>query len=471
MIGVPHPGVSAYVLGGVDSIMATSHMLRLRIRLHAGSYHREADIALPAHSSLAEFLDELLALCAAPLLTRPWQALTAGGRTIDATVPLSHTGLRDGDSLLLSPQQELPPPVLLDATEALTEETSRAARPVPPLSLAHAAATVSLLALVMVLSPWLPLWGAFLPSTVAAVILTLWAQPLPGVIAAGTACAGASGFLWIYGGQPYQWPAYALFVGILSAAAALTACGFAARGLPTRIIAAASVACFLGLAAVAAWFGLKNLSGTAALTLLLSFLLILFSPRLSTACASLTPPRLPSAGQDLGLSDAPPSSPERMQRHARRARLVYEGIHLGTALVACPCLLIIGLTTRHSPTGVGFSAAVALGFAVVFTLHGLRHPHPIVLWSHIGCALSALGALGTLATVGIVAENRLIITLLIGFLCCACIGMPWWLPRVPAPDPTHLLWWERLESLTIAALFPLCLHLAGVFAFIRGLSL
>ncbi|KQB84282.1 type VII secretion integral membrane protein EccD [Corynebacterium oculi] len=450
--------------------MTISHMLRLRVRLHAGSYRREADMALPAHSSLAEFLDELLALCAAPLPARPWQALTAGGQAIDASVPLSHTGLRDGDSLLLSPQQELSPPVLLDATEALTEETTRSSRGIPPLHLAHTTATASLLALVIILSRWVPLWAAFLPSFLAALLLTLWSRPLPGVIAAGTTCAGTAGFCWIYHGQPHEWLAYALLTGTLATMSALALLGFAARGIPARIIATTGTACFLLLTAVTAWFILRTPSGAAALTLLFGFFLILLSPRLATACAGLTPLRLPSAGQDLGVSDPPPPPPDKADQTQRRARRIYEGINLGVVLASCPALLLVGATAGDS-TGVGFSAAVLCCYALVFTLHGLRHPHPVVLWSHLAAALSALSALAVLSTRAISAGSHLTVTLIVGLLCLAGISMPWWLPSVPTPEPTHVLWWERLESLAIAAVIPLCLHLAGLFAFIRGLSL
>lgn len=445
--------------------METSHILRLRIRLHAGSFHREADMALPAQSSLSEFLDELLALCSAPVPARPWQAHTAAGQLIDASVPLSHSGLRDGDVLLLSPRHELPPPVLLDATEALTEETSRTARTVAPHHLAHAAATVTLLVLTLALSHWFPLWVAFLPSSFASLLLTLWARPMPGVIAAGTACAGCSGFLWIPRGPSPDWPVYALLVGILCAATALTLFGLAARGLPARVIAAALVFFSLALTAGASWFLLRGLPGVAALVLLLSFFAVLASPRLATACVGLVPPRLPSAGQDLGLSDPEPPRPEHMQRTARRARHAYEGIHLGTVFLVCPALLALGITAGHSPIGVGFSTAVVSGYALIFALHGLRHPQPMVLWCHAAVVFSALAALGFLA------GYHLGLVLMTGILSLLCIGMPWWLPRLPAPEPPLLLWGERVESLAIAAVIPLSLHLMGVFSAIRGLSL
>ncbi|MBC3186006.1 type VII secretion integral membrane protein EccD [Corynebacterium sp. zg-331] len=423
------------------------------MRLHAGSYRREADLAVPAHSSLSEVLDELLALCGAPLLTRPWQALTAGGQVIEPTTALAHTGLRDGDTLLLGPQRERVHPVLLDATEALTEETTRSARPVPPSFLAHVTATTALFILVVALSHWLPLWVAFLPTTIAALILTLWTHPLPGVIATGTACAGASGFFWIYRGQPQDWPAYALLTGLLSTAAALVLFGLAAHGLPIRFIAVASTVCVLVSSAVAAWFVLRDLSGTAALTTLLGFFLVALSPRLATACAGLAPPRLPSAGQDLGLSDAPLPH---IEGRARRARLLYEGIHLGLALIVVPALLGIGFTASRSPAGLGFGIALVCGIGLIFALHALRHPHPLVLCSHAAVSLAAIAALA------VAAGSSLAVLAIAGILCLAGMSMPWWLPRLPAPEPTQLLWWERLESLAIAAIVPLCLHLAGV---------
>ncbi|HHU68445.1 MAG TPA: hypothetical protein GXZ33_11505 [Corynebacterium sp.] len=52
----------------------------------------------------------------------------------------------------------------------------------------------------------------------------------------------------------------------------------------------------------------------------------------------------------------------------------------------------------------------------------------------------------------------------------AALTAPLWVPRVPEVEPTTVVWWERAESLALAASLPLAAHLAGLFVLIRGLG-
>ncbi|MEJ4099557.1 type VII secretion integral membrane protein EccD [Corynebacterium mastitidis] len=445
--------------------MAVDHMLRLRVRMQAGSYRREADMAFPEHSTLVECLSELLSLCDAPMPTRPWQARSSIGREIDATAPLSRTGLRDGDTLLLIPRQETPPPVVRDATEALVEAAS-ACRSVTPDRLVHVYATTGLIACAALLSHWLPLWASFLPPLAAAFLLTLWVRPMPGVIACGIACAGAAGFLWVYHSAPQGWIPYAALSGLLSVGMALVLFALSARTLPPRAVCSTATACLLGISAPILWWLTHQLPGVAAGIILLSFLILFLAPRLATTLAGLSPPRIPSAGQDLRLADAHPAHAE---RRARRAQLLYEGFHLGIAAALCPALLCLGLVSASStgstvPTGSALSTVLVLGVSLVSGIHALRHPHPYAVWSQVCASLSGMLAAIIMAHTHIASEA-------LGFLLVAgCLSAPWWLTIVPPPEPTQIVWWERLESLAVAAIFPLCLHHMGFFALIRGLG-
>ena len=69
---------------------ATAHHLRLTIRIHAGTFHKEADVALPLSSSVGELLAEITDLVDAPTISEPWRASTVSGRAID---PVSYTHL------------------------------------------------------------------------------------------------------------------------------------------------------------------------------------------------------------------------------------------------------------------------------------------------------------------------------------------------------------------------------------------
>lgn len=452
-------GVARQDSGELILLMAVDHMLRLRVRMQAGSYRREADMAFPEHSTLVECLSELLSLCDAPMLTRPWQARSGIGREIDATAPLSRTGLRDGDTLLLIPRQESPHPVIRDATEALVEAASDY-RAVTPDRLSHAYATTGLIACAVLLSHWLPLWASFLPPLAAALLLTLWARPMPGVIACGIACAGAAGFLWVHHSAPPGWVPYAALSGLLSAGMALVLFVLSARTLPPRAVCATATACLLGISAPVLWWLTHRLPGVAAGVILLSFLLLFLAPRLATSLVGLSPPRIPSAGQDLGLADAHPTHAE---RRARRAQRLYEGFHLGIATALCPALLCLGLAPASS-AGSTLSIVLVLGVSLVSGIHALRHPHPYAVWSQVCVSLSGMVA-------AIVMAHAHVASGVLGFLLVVgCLSVPWWLTIVPPPEPTQIVWWERLESLAVAAIFPLCLHHMGFFALIRGLG-
>ncbi|MER0075332.1 hypothetical protein [Corynebacterium sp. KPL3739] len=76
----------------------TAHHLRLTIRIHADSFHKEADVALPLSSSLGELMAELTDLVDAPAIDSPWRASTASGRTIDLTARLPPRRLRKAPS-------------------------------------------------------------------------------------------------------------------------------------------------------------------------------------------------------------------------------------------------------------------------------------------------------------------------------------------------------------------------------------
>ena len=51
--------------------MSVDHVLRLTTRFRIGTYQREADVALPAGSTLGEVIPEVATLVGAPRISRP----------------------------------------------------------------------------------------------------------------------------------------------------------------------------------------------------------------------------------------------------------------------------------------------------------------------------------------------------------------------------------------------------------------
>ncbi|WP_460490825.1 EsaB/YukD family protein, partial [Corynebacterium nasicanis] len=106
--------------------MSIDHVLRLTTRFQIGAYQREADVALPAGSTLGEVIPEIVTLVGAPRISRPWLATTAAGVPLDPAVPLHQTSLDHGAVVVLTPRHEGALPVIRDAAEALAESGAEA---------------------------------------------------------------------------------------------------------------------------------------------------------------------------------------------------------------------------------------------------------------------------------------------------------------------------------------------------------
>lgn len=100
-------------MGGVEQ------SLRLTFRFRIEAWSREADLAVPMDSSLAEVLDDVCRLCDVPEPDSPWQACTSAGLPIDPSVALCAVGLEHGDVVLLEPRKPDIAPIMRDVAEAL----------------------------------------------------------------------------------------------------------------------------------------------------------------------------------------------------------------------------------------------------------------------------------------------------------------------------------------------------------------
>ena len=84
----------------------TSHTLRLTVRIELFDASTSIDLTIPTSSSLAEIIDEILAIANLPTNPAPWCATTVAGQELDPTIPLAQCHLTQGDILVISPITE-----------------------------------------------------------------------------------------------------------------------------------------------------------------------------------------------------------------------------------------------------------------------------------------------------------------------------------------------------------------------------
>lgn len=440
--------------------MLSNHALRLCVRVHVGTFHREVDLAVPESSALAEMLPEVLELCGAPLISLPWQATTGAGQPLDQSLPLAETGLAQGAVLVLQPDTELPAPVVRDAAEALVEGT--VTPPVRGLATLAATTGAGLLILVLLSSPLRgPLPAALLAGVVTLICLAVlaWRREVTPLAIMVVLLSALSGALAVVEGLPpnptvLAWSFLAAGGG---AAVAIAGLGFF-RMLPARSTATLGTLVLLALGAATALNLSLTPSGTAAAVVALVMLLLLLAPAAGTQLAGLQVPTLPSAGQNLRVSDHPDPG---ITDKARRAVHIHEGIILGAVLGLLPAILLVGTT------GGGFAQGLGAATTGALLLHSARHRSPLATWSLF---IGALGGLGAIALTLTQSENH---PIQVGAAITATLitlAAPLWTERIPTLEPTTVVWLERAESLAIITLFPLAAQLAGVFSTIRGLG-
>ncbi|QGU03779.1 type VII secretion integral membrane protein EccD [Corynebacterium comes] len=442
--------------------MSVDHVLRLTVRFQVGSYHREADVALPAGSTLADVIPEIVTLVGAPRISRPWQAMTAAGTALDAAVPLHQTQLDHGSVVVLTPRHEASAPVVRDAAEALAESAGEA----DPAGMAAAGAVAGVAAVLAVGVALLPASQALALATIAALsVLTMRRTtrilaPVA-VLLAGLAAAAAV----IEAAHPEE-------VGLPTTVglAVLTAVGASStillftvmiNGLGARM--AAGAATVLGMVAVAAGGAFLPAHaaqpGVASSALVLAAGVVLMGqlPGLAMRGAGLRVPRLPTAGQELAVADE--VLPD-VDSRARCARHLHEGATTGAAGAMIPALILIG---AH---GGGFAQGLCVATAGAVALHAGRHRQAMAAWSWMAVGLTACVSAAVAA-----AEPGHPVQWAVALIVAAVgLSAPVWASRVRDLEPTAVVWWERAESLSLAACLPLAAHLAGLFLLIRGLG-
>lgn len=500
-----------------------AHAVRVTARFHLGTFRKEADLSLPTSSSLAEVIDDITALVGAPTITRPWRITTSGGRVLSQDTPLYSTPVADGMILVFAPHEDAPAPVIRDSAEALVATATDA----EARGIATTWSLTGLSAGIVMLSAFVPMWAALLTGAVVGLTVALWTRRL---LAQGTlpafstwlvAVSGAAGWCAIagwnsfaefdrhlsdHGAQSFLGGAealvhaclvallpptvaqlsLALFAAAACAVAAVVLC--AATGLcGARLTSATLTAALIGVSGAAAAHlpGASQapapLPAAGGMAIAVGLVVLLAAPSFSSRLAGLSVPRLPTAGQDLGISD---EKLDDVESRAQLAHNLYEGAVMGLSVALLPCMGAIALTGSGlsaldgglfgSVTGGGFAQALGLTVTGAVVLHAARHGAPSARWALMAVAGAGVCAAAVTAWLGWAGIGQRPQTWAIlpapAAALLAAVRSPLWVRRMPRLEPTTVIWFERAEALAVAASLPLALHIAGLFALIRGLG-
>ena len=430
------------------------------------------DVELPAGSSISDILDEILELTNAPQISHPWVARTAAGTLIDCGVPLSHTQVSQGSVVVLSPERDFTAPVVRDVAEALVEYSSEN-RTTHLLELITTAGLIGLG--ILLNSP--EAQAVILPARIgiflgACIALLVWLPPkstpilraiLPIVLVLGAACATV---LVVAGNSELSvhsqtWMCV-VGAGTILASTALIHILLRPALLSTATLS--TIGCGLLIFAVATMLWKKNLSedlsGSAATTVAVSLVIMCFSPKIAAQLAGLRVPTLPTAGQDLAVSDVPLPDSAVAITHTKT---YFDAQILGFSILCGP-LIVLSATP-----GTWTSTIFSLCIAVACLLHAHRHQSAIPLWSLM--VLASLSFVSMAVSINNAHDFSLSAFIMVALVVLALISVALWFSRIPLLEPTTIVWLERLESLCIAASLPLALHLLNVFGILRGFDI
>lgn len=446
--------------------MNFSQSVRVTVRCHVGEFRKEADLALPVSSSFNELLAEVTDFIGAPSVTKPWRATTAGGRPVDQSAPLFATQLVDGSVVLLSPAEDTPAPVIRDSAEALVDSaTADAPRGIVQLwSVVALIATGAVGGFLSGQSLALAVALAALIVTVGAAVLAVWKRRLPlgwliissAAIAAGTAIAGNSAAGWtIQSARELSFGFYA----------AALMCAIVALGCHVLGIAHARTTSAAGVIAVMLFLTGLSAPHSDGAIIATAIAILASAPGLSTMFAGLRVPQLPTAGQDLAVSD---ELVDDVDERSAQAHFIYEGMCLGASAAAISAVGYLALTSANTPI---ISTLLCLMLCAAVVLHAGRHRHLMVQWSlTVLAACSGLSAPVVVAVADYYGQVHPLLWIAACLPLVAALLSPWWAPRISQASPTMVQWCERLEAAALVLCLPMAAHVAGLFDFIRGLG-
>ena len=167
---------------------------------------------------------------------------------------------------------------------------------------------------------------------------------------------------------------------------------------------------------------------------------------------------MPTAGEAFATADGyQPDVDERSQR----AITLVAAISCAVAASMLPALFAIAWAGGAWVCALSVCTAGALG------IYASRHHYPV---PRAALVTAALGAVCACALAVARTDNPHPVAIAVALLVTLTAATAAiWVRNVPELEPTTVVWFERAETAAIIAALPLALHIAGLFALIRGL--
>jgi type VII secretion integral membrane protein EccD len=435
------------------------------------------DIALPAQSTVAELLPQLVQLTTGePQAGAGWSLARLGGRPFDPGATVAGAGIHDGDLVYLNPREHDIGPLLFDdVVDAIAHAAAQRAgtwraQLSRRVGLASAMAALAGLAALIAVAG-LPS-SALILGTLAVILLitagslarafgdadagaALAVGGLPAALLAGMEAVNG-------GGHPLRPTAAALAVGCgaVLVASVVSAIAVAHRtAVFTGVAVAASAG---GLAAAATIVTGARPASVAAVTVVLSIVFSPALPMLAVRIGRLPLPRIPTDAAAFRADERPTLGPEVVDG-TRAAQAVLTGL-LG-AVSAVAFAGTVGVTGWNSPWTMTLGAVA--GFALLLRSRAyvsVGQRGVLMLGGTGGLLVTAarvVSTSGTLTRAGLAAA---VLATAVFCLVHALRGTG----KGPSPYWSRLL--DVAEFLALIALVPVAAAVLDVFAAVRSLG-
>ncbi|MBI4940954.1 MAG: type VII secretion integral membrane protein EccD [Actinobacteria bacterium] len=441
------------------------------------------DVALPADATVSELVPQLAHLLGMPaddpaVTSGGWLLSRLGRDPFDTARTVGALGLADGELLYLLPRsQRMPPAVfddIIDAFAGKTDDLPGGWSPAATRRSGLAAALVLVVTAAVLLVVAAPPWSALLtPAAALCLALVTGAAVLSRVVGDSGAGAGAGAGALVhaavagaaaFGGDapgPTRLPGLGLLGAVVCVGVVAVVLAVAVADGVAAFVATAVTSAVLAVALTATLATGARASTSAAV---LGAVLVLLWPTLPAAALRLARVRIPSVPGDLEeFRTRTPLTPEaEIERQAVLAAGYLTGLLAGAAT------LVLGSAAVLAVTGGGWRVALAACLsgglvlrartpmrsrgqrlvllaggaagAVVVGLHLTLGAPP---GTQVRAAAALVAAAGLLATFALLAPGR-------------------------APSPYWGRFYDVVDFLVLAAVFPLAAQVTGLFARARG---
>ncbi len=443
--------------------------------------HTRADLALPTEATIAELIPQLISLVGVDIedptaSSGGWVLSQLGADPYDPGRSVSGSGIRDGDTLYLSPRSaQMQPLIFDDVIDAIASAPEAQPGLWQPQSTRRAAlgamVAVSALGLISVLAAGPPWTIPVIAASCAAVIMISVGGALSramgdsgaGALTAsvGMAYAAVAGQVALVGdGAATEVSQLSLLLGCVGLTLAATVSALVVGDhLPWFVAATLVGVVGAGASATAVVFDLQ----TPTVAAVLSGLLLLISPvfpSLALRTSRLPLPHVPVDVDEFRADERPTLDRDVFDQSARADH--YLTVYLAVAVVGiCGC--VPGLLRAESR----WTAILVLLFGLILPLRsrsliGLsQRALPIVAGALILLTLAGTGALPQLPFLGF-----LLITVVVsGALLTYALIAP---GRSPSPYVGRFF--DIMEFIGIAAVIPVVAGVLDLYVWMRGLG-